>query len=107
MQKNDRKIIGIVVLVIAIIQFMIVATRYLQSWYNLKNPIIPDSLLTGIRNYSFVMMGCYFVAIVLMAIYLKTKKLFWVFLISSILILAGVSLFTVQIQNYFMNHLVS
>tara|TARA_B100001105_G_C21963932_1_gene261980 strand:- start:13 stop:336 length:324 start_codon:yes stop_codon:yes gene_type:complete len=107
MQQRDRKIIAIVVLVIAIIQFLIVAVRYLQSCYNLSNPLIPDSLLMGIRNYSFVMMGCYLAAIVLMAIYLKTKKLFWLFLISSILILAGISLFTLQIQNYFINHLLS
>jgi hypothetical protein len=107
MHQKDRKVIAIVVLAIALIQILLVGGRYAKSVLNFNNPLIPDSLLTGIRNYSFVMMGCYFVAIVLMAIYLKIRKHFWVFLIISILILAAVSLFTLQIQDYFMNHLLS
>ncbi len=104
MQVKDRKIVAIVVLAIAFIQIFLVGGRYVKTAINLNNPLIPDSLITGIRNYSFAMIGCYFVAVLLMAVYLKTQKFFWALITASILILAAVALFTVQIQNFFLNY---
>jgi hypothetical protein len=104
MQPQEKKIVSIAVIGIAFIQIVIVGVKYLNSANELKNPLIPDSLLTGIRNYSFAMMGCYFISIVLMVAYLKTKKFFWAYTVSAILILAAVAIFTMQIQSYFIDH---
>lgn len=107
MQPQDRRIVAIVILCIAFIQMAIVGVKLLQSDANLSNPLIPDTLINGIRNYSFAMMGCYFIAIILLVIYLKTQKFFWAIIIGSVIILAAVALLTPQIQHYFLNNIIS
>ncbi len=54
MQPQEKKIISAAVIGIAFIQIVIVGVKYLNSANELKNPLIPDSLLTGIRNYGNV-----------------------------------------------------
>ncbi|AWH86848.1 hypothetical protein HYN59_17805 [Flavobacterium album] len=100
---QDRKIISIVILAISLLQAIIVSVRYFQSDLNLSNPLIPDSLLNGIRNFTIAMVAIYVFVVLLNVFYLATKKLFLPIAVLSILILSAGSYFTSAIHDYFIN----
>lgn len=85
----------------------IVAVRYFQSAANLSNPLIPESLLTGIRNFSTAMVVIYAFVVFLNVFYLLTRKLFWPVVILSMLILCSAAYFNFDIHDYFISNAVN
>jgi|GEM_PF-6263598 hypothetical protein len=101
---QDRKIISIVILAISLLQAVIVAVRYFRSVVNLNNPLIPESLLTGIRNFSITVIAIYVIVALLNIYFLVTKKFFLPVTIVSILTLCAIFYFTADMQSYFINY---
>lgn len=76
---------------------------YFQWSINLDNPLIPDSLLEGKRDYSIFLTAIYSIAIILGFGYLTFKKYFWTIAVLMLIALI-VPIFTWQYLNdYFLS----
>lgn len=100
---QGKKIAATVILGIGIIKFVPAAIECIKNHLQITNPLIPDALYEGIRNYSLFVAGCYFVTSGLNLFYLYVRKFFWLIIVISSLILIGLSVFTVQISDFFIN----
>lgn len=100
---QGKKIAATVVFGVSIIKFITAVIECLKNYLQLTNPLIPDVLYEGLRNYSLFVTGCYFVTSGLNLFYLYVRKFFWLIIVISSLILIGLSVFTVQISDFFIN----
>lgn len=101
MDGKQKNTMSFVVLGIVILQIIITAVKYVQSIYNLDNPLIPQMLIIGIRNYSITIISIYLIAVLANLFYLLRSKFFWGAMIISFLALNIVALLGHEIQNYF------
>jgi len=100
---QNRKTTAYVFLAVLVLRIVTVIANYIQYAVNLNNPLIPDSLLRGIRDFSVFTAGCYLVAALLNIVFLATQKLFWPAVLFSILVLVGITVFAPQISTFFLN----
>lgn len=101
MIHENKRIISIVIISIALLQGLIVGARYFQSKMNLTNPLIPESLISGIMKFSIFMSTLYFFVVILNVFYLFKRKGFWSIVIFSGIILVGLALFGQKIHTVF------
>lgn len=100
---NNRKAASIVILGISALKFILAALECMEKHLKVTNPLIPDALYEGLRNYSLFVAGCYFVAMMLALISLVAKRSFWPGILISSLIIILVPVFALQISDLFMN----
>jgi len=100
---QGRKVAAIVILGISTLKFIMAALECIKQYLKVTNPLIPDVLYQGLRNYSLFIAGCYFVAMILPMITLVTKKYFWTAILTSSRIIIAVSVFALQISDLFIN----
>jgi hypothetical protein len=102
MDRKNRRIIAMAVLGVLILQIIITAVKYVQSYYNLDNPLIPEMLIVAIRNYSLTVISIYVIAVFSNLLYLFKDRFFWFAMIISFLALASVALFAHKITEYYL-----
>jgi small-conductance mechanosensitive channel len=100
---EGKKTISVVLMGVSALQIVIIAVRYFQSAANLNNPLIPQSLLEGIRNYSITLIGFYILAIACNGLYLLTKRFFLATAIASGTVMIMVLIFGHYIHDYFLH----
>lgn len=100
-RKENRNISSIVVLCVALLQFVIVVVRYFQSRMNLNNPLIPEALIERIGSFTLFMSVLYLSVVALNIAYLVWRKGFIVVVIFSSAILIGLALFGQKIHTAF------
>jgi len=70
--------------------------------YNLDNTLIPDVLVKSIRDFNLTLIVLHVFAGLFNVFYLITKRYFWFTFITSLIILAAVALFKMEIHNWFL-----
>ncbi|MBY8962499.1 hypothetical protein KJK34_07015 [Flavobacterium sp. D11R37] len=89
-RTRKRKIFVLIFAGLYLLKIITAWASYLQNSYNLNNPLIPTSLLDGIRDYTIFITGISVIAIVLALLYIITKRFFW--LIAALLIVTFIVL---------------
>jgi len=103
MTTRNKRATALVVLGFIVLQIIITAVKYLQTAYNLDNPLIPRNLITGLRNYSITTILVYLIVVLINALYIIRAKFFMMTMFVSFLIMVAIMVFPVKIHCYFFN----
>lgn len=102
-KPENKRIFSIVVLCLALLQIIVIVTRYLQARSNLQNPLIPQSLVDHVAEFSGIMLSLYIIVALLNIFYLLRKKAFITIAVISSIILIGLALFGQYFHSAYFN----
>jgi len=100
MTDSNKKAVSLVIISFGIVQIIITVAKYLQLFYNLDNPLIPQNLILGIRNYSVVLLAIYIVPVLVNIFYIIKKRYFLPVMFISFFVLLGVTICSNLIHKY-------
>jgi hypothetical protein len=93
MTARNKKATAIVFLGFTVLQIIITVVKYLQLAYNLDNPLIPNNLIAGVKNYSIAIIIGYLLAALVNVLYIIMEKYFWATMVFSFITFAAILFF--------------
>ncbi|MDI1256242.1 MAG: hypothetical protein PSV16_09075 [Flavobacterium sp.] len=106
-QSNNKKtlqiIVSTVIVLFSIFQIIAVIVAYMQQKMNFTNPLIPQGLLSGIRNFTIFVVIVYMIVIIGNLFSIYKKRYFYTAQIISFLLLLGFQFFYPEIIDFFWN----